>query len=280
MVPGDPVLYMLRENADTEAIERLRMQLGLDLPLHLQYFNYLERILRGDLGRSMVSNVPVLELILSRAPLTLELAVAAVVIGVSLGIPAGVIAAVHQYSKWDYILMAGAILGISMPEFWVGLMLILVFSLGLGWLPSSGYGGVDHMLMPAFTLALSAIGVIARLTRSEMLGTIRQDYIRTARAKGLTERAVIYVHALRNALIPVVTWVGLRFGWILCGAVVVETIFAWPGVGSLAILAINSRDYIMLQGIVLFMAVVFTTINLVVDLTYAYLDPRIGKTLK
>lgn len=274
--PGDPAVLILGEHASSEQLEALRQQLGLDQPYHVQYLRWVSRAVQLDLGRSVRSNKPVVEEIVERLPATGELALAAIGVAIAIGLPAGVISAVRPNSLWDHAFTIGALAGVSMPVFWQGLMLILLFSVYLGWLPSSGYmGGWQYLVLPAITLGTGAAAGITRMTRATMLETIRQDYIRTARGKGLSEGRIFWRHALRNALIPVVTVVGLEFGALMAGAVITETIFAWPGLGSLAVDAIRSRDFPLVQGIVVTFAVTYALINLVVDVVYAYLDPRL-----
>ncbi|MDQ7860034.1 MAG: ABC transporter permease [Armatimonadota bacterium] len=297
LIPGDPVVIMIgAENASVEEVARLRRVLGLDQGLHVQYLRFLGRILRGDLGRSLASDEPVALLIRERLPATIELTLAATTIALAIAIPAGVLAAVRRYSAVDTASTVGALLGVSMPNFWLGVMLIFLFALRLGWLPASGRGepvlagvgsllvtgnpaglatAATHLILPAVTLGSALAAVVTRLMRSSMLEVIGQDYIRTARAKGLRGGRVVLRHALRNALIPVVTVVGLEFGALLGGAVITETIFAWPGIGRLAIRSIVQRDFPVVQGVVLMIAVVRVLANLCVDVAYAAIDPRI-----
>ena len=275
IVPGDPAYLLAGEFATEEVIERLRAEMNLDKPLHIQYILYLRDLFTGNLGYSYRTQAPALEEILARFPNTLILTLAAMAIAIGVGIFAGVISATRQYSKSDYTVMVLAVFGVSLPNFWQGLMLILIFSVMLGLLPSGGIGGPQHLILPAITLASSPTALIARMTRSSLLEVLRQDYIRTARAKGLPERIVQYRHALRSALIPVITVIGLYFGILLGGAVVTETVFAWPGVGRLLIESIAARDYIMVQAIAIFITFIFVVSNLIVDILYAYIDPRI-----
>mgnify|MGYP000374325286 CR=1 FL=1 len=276
LIPGDPVMYMLRGRMPSrEVIERMRAELGLNLPLHEQYFRYLSGLLRGDWGTSLRTRAPVLQEILSRYPNTIVLAVAAMFISVVVGVIAGIISAVKRYSLFDYLSMAGALFGVSMPSFWLGLMLILIFAVQLRLLPVSGYKSPEAIILPAITLGTGGAGVLARLTRSSMLEVLGQDYVRTARAKGLAERIVIYRHALKNALIPVLTMAGMQFGFLLGGAVIVEMIFAWPGIGRLAVMSIYAHDIPVVQGCTLFFTAIFILTNLAVDILYAYIDPRI-----
>ncbi|MBT9173095.1 MAG: Dipeptide transport system permease protein DppB [Syntrophomonadaceae bacterium] len=278
--PGDPALLMLGERATEEQLQLLRQEMGLLEPLPVQYARFLGAALQGDLGRSYRSGRPVMTEVLSRLPATAELAVAAVVIAVLIGVPVGVLSAVKQYSLLDNAGMLLALLGASLPSFWLGLMLMLLFAVNLGWLPPSGRDGLSSLVLPALTLGAGAAALITRMTRSSMLEVINQDYVRTARAKGLPEKTVIYSHAFRNALLPVVTVIGLQFGALLGGAVITETVFAWPGAGRLAVEAIRAKDYPVVQGAVLMLAFAFAIVNLLVDLLYAFLNPRIRARYK
>lgn len=275
LAPGDPARIMLGVLASDEAVAELRSALDLDRPIPVQYISWLTRVARGDFGRSIQTRRPVLQTIWSRLPATLELTFAAMILSLLIAIPAGIISATRQNSAFDYGSMAGALFGVSMANFWLGLMLMLVFGLHLGWLPISGRGGLSHLILPAITLGTGMAALIARLVRSSMLEVIRLDYIRTARAKGLMERSVIYKHALRNALIPVTTVVALRLPMLFSGAVVTETIFAWPGMGRLLVTAIFERDFPVVQGTVLILALIVILANLLADIAYAYIDPRI-----
>lgn len=276
LAPGDPAVLMLGEGASPEQYEALRRELGLNDPYYVQYWRWLSRAVQLDLGRSIRSQKPVAEEIGERLPATGELALAAIALAVVIGIPAGVVSALRPNSVLDHVFSVGALAGISMPVYWQGLMLIILFSVRLGWLPSSGrMGGWEYLVLPAITLGTSAAASITRMTRTTMLEAIRQDYVRTARGKGVSEFKVIYRHALRNGLIPVVTVIGLEFGSLMAGAVITETIFAWPGIGRLAVDAIRSRDFPLVQGVVITFAVVYALVNLAVDLFYAYLDPRL-----
>jgi len=276
IVPGDPAKMMLGELAvQKEAVANLRHQLGLDDPIPVQYWHFLTGALHGDLGRSILENQPVARMIWQSLPSTVELTLAGLGIAVLLGGILGVTAAVRQNTWVDTASMVFALWGVSMPTFWMGLLLIFFFSLKLGWLPATGQGGLHRLIMPAFTLGYVAAAVIARLVRSSMLEVLRQDYVRTARAKGLADRLVIYRHALKNALIPVVTVLGLQFGALLGGAVIIETVFSRPGIGRLAVTSILSKDFQVTQGTVLMSAVFYTLVNIVVDVTYAFVDPRI-----
>ena len=275
LTPGDPASVMLGENATPEQVQALQRSLGLDQPLVLQYARFLGRALRGDLGTSIRAQRPALEVVLERLPATLLLTAGAFSFAVLIGMPIGVISAVKRLSFWDHGSMALALLGQSMPGFWLGLVLITVFAVHLRWLPASGMGSLSHVVLPAITLGMFLIGLIIRLTRSSMLDVLGQDYVRTARAKGLAERMVVMQHALMNALIPVVTLVGLQLGLLLGGAVITETVFAWPGVGLATVTAIHQRDYPVVQCAVLVSAVLVLSINWAVDLLYHYLDPRV-----
>jgi len=276
LVPGDPAKMMLGELAvDEEVVANFRHQLGLDDPVPVQYWRFLRNALRGDLGRSILENQPVARMIWQVLPSTVELTLAGMGVAVLLGGLLGVTAAVRHHTWVDNGSMLLALWGVSMPSFWMGLLLIFLFSLKLGWLPATGQGGWVRLVMPAFTLGYVAAAVIARLVRSSMLEVLRQDYVRTARAKGLAERLVVYRHALRNALIPVVTVMGLQFGALLGGTVVIETVFSRPGIGRLAVTSILSKDFQVTQGTVLMSAVFYTLVNIIVDVSYAALDPRI-----
>ncbi|AJG71392.1 nickel ABC transporter permease [Bacillus anthracis] len=275
MVPGDPALLIAGEGASKETVEQIRHQLGLDKPFIMQYFSYIGNILQGDFGVSIRSNRPVLDEVLIRLPITIELALCSIVITVVIGMIAGIISATKQYSWTDVSIMIIALLGVSLPSFWFGLMLIFYFSVQIQIFPVSGWGTWMHMVLPALTLGASGAAIVARMTRSSMLDVIRQDYIRTARAKGVKERVVIYKHALKNALIPVITVVGLQFGALLGGTVLVESVFAINGLGRLIVDAIRMRDLPMLQGGVLIASVIFVLVNLIVDILYRYFNKRI-----
>ncbi|HDR7285461.1 nickel ABC transporter permease [Bacillus cereus group sp. BfR-BA-00331] len=275
MVPGDPALLIAGEGASKETVEQIRHQLGLDKPFIMQYFSYIGNILQGDFGVSIRSNRPVLDEVLIRLPITIELALCSIVITVVIGMIAGIISATKQYSWTDVSIMIVALLGVSLPSFWFGLMLIFYFSVQIQIFPVSGWGTWMHMVLPALTLGASGAAIVARMTRSSMLDVIRQDYIRTARAKGVKERVVIYKHALRNALIPVITVVGLQFGALLGGTVLVESVFAINGLGRLIVDAIRMRDLPMLQGGVLIASVIFVLVNLIVDILYRHFNKRI-----
>lgn len=273
--PGDPARMVLGEMATEEQVQELRDDLGLNDPLIVQLGRYLGDLLHGDFGNSYMSKAPVLDEILARFPTTLLLASLSVLIMVCLGIPVGIISAVKQYSWLDNVFMALALVGVSMPTFWIGMQMVKVFSLDLGWLPSSGFYGPKYWIMPALSIGIANAGIIARMTRSNMLEVIRADYITTARAKGQTERKIILHHALRNSLLPIVTMVGIQLGLALGGAMVTETVFSIPGIGTYMLSAIKTRDYPVVQGGVIIIAMAFSLINLFVDILYAFIDPRI-----
>ena len=305
LIPGDPAIVMAGERATPEQVATLREQLGLNQPLPLQYLIFLSNLLRFNFGTSIITGVPIAQEIKIRWPATFELSVAAMLLATIIGIPAGVVAAVRKNSLIDNLTMSSSLLGVSLPIYWLGLLLIYLFSVNLHWLPPSGRLSIDagfnfklitgfyvldtvlqgnfqafkdvlaHLLLPAITLGTIPLAILARITRSAMLEVLSQDYIRTARAKGLLERWVIFKHALKNALLPVVTIIGLQFGTLLSGAILTETIFSWPGIGSWIYEGILSRDYPVVQGGVVFVAITFVIINLLVDLSYALLDPRI-----
>ena len=304
ITPGDPAELLLGERSTVEGLKAMREHLGLDKPLYVQYGMFLERLLQGDLGETIWTRQKVWIEVKQRFPATIELSVAAMTISCLLGMFFGIVSATKQYSIFDYLSMLGALVGVSMPIFWLGLVLMLIFSLHLGWLPVSGRLtiGVDldtitnfyildailtrngvalrdalrHIILPAVTLSTIPMAIVARMTRSSMLDVLRQDYIKTAKAKGLSQSKVIFKHALRNALIPVVTTIGLQFGILLGGAILTETIFAWPGVGKWMYDAVSQRDYMVIQGGTLFIATIFVVINLVVDVLYAVINPRIS----
>ena len=305
VIPGDPVQLMFAgTGAGAEQRQAMRHALGLDLPLPVQYVNYVSRAIRGDFGQSIHFKQPVLELILERMPATIELTLASFIIALAVAFPIGVLSALKRYTFIDHIVMTGATLGISLPTFWIGILLIMLVAVNLGWLP--GFGRIDyavhlqkitgfllidslltwnipalkntlaHLTLPALALGTAVATFSTRLIRSSMLEVISQDYVVTARAKGLGERVVIARHVLRNALIPVVTLIGVQIGSLLGGAVVAETIFAWPGIGRLVIQAIYNRDFLLVQGVVLFFALIRVTINLLTDVLYVWIDPRIS----
>ncbi len=285
LTPGDPAQLILGESASAEALEAKREELGLNDPFVVQYARYVFSAMQGDFGRSYTTNVPVTQEIMSRFPNTLVLTICAVILAILISIPVGVFTAVRQYSLWDSGIMLITLLGVSMPNFWLGLMLILQFSLNLGWLPAVGQpswsiNGIKALILPTLSLGSGTAAVITRMTRSTMLDVIRQDYIRTSRAKGVAELHVIYKHALKNALIPVITVIGIQFGGLLGGAILTESVFSWPGVGRLLVEAIRQKDTPRVMGVVIFLAVAFSIVNLIVDILYAYVDPRIKSQYK
>lgn len=275
LIPGDPVEMMLGESAQSADREALRTALGLDRPLPAQYVDYLQRLAGFDLGESLHSRQPVAAVLAERLPATVELTFWALLLAVVLAVPLGVVAATHRDGPADYGAMAFSLLGVSIPNFWLGPLLILVFSLWLGWTPVSGRDSPASVILPAVTLGFALSAILARMVRSSLLEVLHEDYIRTARAKGLSERAVIWRHALRNAWLPVITLLGLQLGALLGGAVITETVFAWPGVGSLLVEAIQKRDYPVVQGCVLLISLAYVGVNLLTDLVYAWIDPRI-----
>jgi len=303
LIPGDPAQTMLGERATDEALQRLREQMGLNDPLPVQFWRYVKDLLRGDLGRSIMSNNPVSAELAQRFPATLELSFFAIMFAVLVGIPAGIFASINQTSWFDNLSMLIALMGVSMPIFWLGLMFIWLFAVELGWFPPSSRIGVGldftpitnlyvidsilqlnfsalkdilhHLVLPAVALGTIPMAIIARMTRSSMLEVLRKDFIRTAYAKGLKRKVVIFKHALKNAMVPIITVVGLQFGVLLGGAVMTETIFSWPGLGKYLVDAIYARDFPIVQGGILFFAGVFVIVNLIVDLSYALVDPRI-----
>lgn len=303
IIPGDPAEMMLGERANEASLQAVRQQLGLDKPLHVQYGLFMSRLVQGDLGRALRTNEKITTEIATLFPATLELSLVAIVIAAVLGMLAGIISATRQYSIFDYGSMLFSLVGVSMPIFWLGLVLMIIFSLKLGWLPLSGRLSYDmvidhvtglylvdsiltgnwagfkdalhHIIMPAFTLSTIPMAIIARMTRSSMLEVLRQDYIRTAKAKGLAPRIVHYKHALKNALIPIITIIGLQFSILLGGAILTETIFAWPGIGLWILNSVYARDFNAVQGGTMLIAMLFVMINLLVDILYAWVNPRI-----
>jgi len=274
--PGDPVMAMVGERADEETIARLRRELRLDDPIHVQFAHYVGGIARGDLGRSYITNRPILRDIRERFPKTLQLAGAAMLLAAAIGITLGILSARRPGGIIDRIGLGVAYLGVSFPVFWVGLLLILLFSVTLRILPPSGAGGWKYLILPAIALGMRSIAFLARMTRSAMLEALGSDFVRTARAKGLTEQTVVVRHALRNALIPIITVLGLDFGSYLTGSILTETIFSWPGLGRYVVNAISRRDLPAIQGSVLFLSTVFVLVNLLTDLAYAKADPRVS----
>jgi len=303
LAPGDPVRTMLGQHATQQEIDDIRAKYGLDQPLYVQYFIWLGDVIQGDFGRSILTHEKVTTEIASRFPNTIELAIAAMIFAILIGVVAGIISATKQYSVADYSVMGLALFGISMPVFWLGIMLMMIFGVFLGWLPIGGridlllpfqritgfmvidsiitlngaalVSVIRHLLLPAIALGTIPMAIIARTTRSSMLEVLRQDFIRTERAKGLSEWKVIYKHAIRNAMVPVVTVIGLNFGLLLSGAILTETVFSWPGVGRLVVDAVYARDYPLVIGCILIFALVFVIVNLITDLLYTYIDPRI-----
>lgn len=280
LTPGDPVEMRLGDNYTQESYESMTRELGLDKPFLMRYANYIAKAVKGDFGLSYTTGRPVFDEIEARLPNTVILAAFSMLFAIVIGIPLGVISATHQYSFLDTGAMFFALLGVSMPNFWLGLMLILIFAARLGWFPSANFSGFKSLILPSITLGANSLAIITRMTRSSMLETIRQDYIRTARAKGAKEGTVIIKHALRNAMIPIITTIGLQFGFSIGGAVLVETVFSWPGIGRLLVESIKYKDMPIVMAIVLIMAALFTLINLCIDIIYAFLDPRIRAQYK
>jgi ABC-type dipeptide/oligopeptide/nickel transport system permease component len=276
VAPGDPVMAMVGERADEETIARLRRELRLDEPIYKQFGHYVGGVVRGDLGRSYITNRPIQQDIRERFPKTLQLAGAAMLLAAVVGITLGILSAWRPGGLIDRFALGLAYLGVSFPVFWVGLLLILLFAVTLRWLPPSGFGGWEYLILPALALGMRSIAFLARMTRSAMLEALGSDFVRTARAKGLTERTVIARHALRNALIPIITVLGLDFGSYLTGSILTETIFSWPGLGRYVVNAIARRDLPAIQGSVLFLSAVFVMVNLITDLAYAKADPRVS----
>lgn len=275
LTPGDPALIMAGESAPEATVNAIRRRLGLDNPLHIQYFDFLKNVLTLDFGTSIRDNIPVSDHISARFFITFELAVISTAFSIFAGLLVGIVSAVWKYSFWDVSLMVITLFGLSMPNFWLGLMLIQWFSINLGWFAPTGWGNPNQMVLPVIALGTAGAAIIARMTRSSMLDVIGQDYIRTARAKGVKERSVIFKHALKNALIPVVTVAGLQFGYFLSGSVLTESVFAINGLGRLIIDSIFARDFPVVQGTVLVLAVMFVTVNFLVDITYKLLNKRV-----
>jgi ABC-type dipeptide/oligopeptide/nickel transport system permease component len=275
LVPGDPIEQMLGEGARPVDIAALRHSYGLDQPLSQQYLHYWRGVLHGDLGQSLRLNDSVTHLVLARYPYTAELTVAALLIALALAIPAGIAGAIRRGRWQDHTLSVVSLLGLSFPGFALGPILILLVSIKLGWLPVSGAGDISHLVLPAITMGGALAAILTRMVRTSMLEELGQDYIRTARAKGLSESTVVYKHALRNALIPIITLVGLQFGALLAGAIVTETIFSWPGLGRLTVSAISNRDYALLQGCILAVGLTYVLVNLATDVLYLVVNPRI-----
>jgi ABC-type dipeptide/oligopeptide/nickel transport system permease component len=275
IIPGDPVQQMLGEGARAEDLQQLRHSLGLDRPISAQYAHYLLGVLHGNLGESFRFQQPVTRVVLSRYPATLELALVALLVCAAISIPAGIYAAEHRGTTTDHAVGVFTLFGLSVPNFALGPVLILIFSVILGWLPVSGRGGPAHLILPAITLGAALAAILTRMVRSSVIEELSSDYVRTARAKGLSESQVLFRHAFRNALIPILTILGLQFGTLLAGAIVTETIFSWPGIGRLAVQAISARDYPLLQGCILLIAVSYVVVNLLTDMIYALVDPRV-----
>ena len=275
LVPGDPAQAMMGDGASPQDVAELRKSLGLDQPLLTQYGTFLRNAIKGDLGKSFRTGQPVTMMIVERIPATAELAVAAMIIAVLIAIPLGVIAAVWRGTAIDYSAMTFALAGVSIPNFWLGPLLAIVFAVELGWLPVSGRGTLAHLVLPAISLGLALAAILARMTRASLLDELGELYVRAARARGVSNTAAISRHALRNSMVPLLTIIALQFGAVLTGAVITETIFAWPGIGRLLIQSIGFRDYPMVQGCILLIAVTYVSVNLVTDLMYGVLDPRI-----
>jgi ABC-type dipeptide/oligopeptide/nickel transport system permease component len=275
IVPGDPVQQMLGEGARAEDLRQLRHTLGLDLPIPAQYGRYLAGVARGNLGESIRFQQPVLRVVLSRYPATLELSLFALLVCAAIAIPAGLFAAEYRGTAADHAVGLFTLFGLSLPNFALGPLLILVFSVLVGWLPVSGRGGISHLVLPAVTLGAALAAILTRMVRTSVMEELSSDYVRTARAKGLSEPAVLFHHAFRNALIPILTILGLQFGTLLAGTIVTESIFSWPGIGRLAVQAIEARDYPLLQGCILLIAVSYVLVNLLTDLVYGLVDPRV-----
>jgi peptide/nickel transport system permease protein len=274
-IPGDPAQAMLGEGAAPEDVAQLRARLGLDRPLPVQYASFLRGVMRGDLGVSLRNNQPVTQQILERLPATAELAIASMAVAVCIALPLGIIAAVWRGTSVDFGAMTLSLIGISVPNFWLGPLLAMIFSVELGWLPVGGRGTFAHLILPSLTLGAALAAILARMTRASLLEELHEPYVLAARAKGVSRTRAVLHHAFRNSLIPIVTILGLQFGVVLTGAVITETIFAWPGIGRLLIQSISFRDYPLVQGCVLLIAVTYVGVNLITDLTYGFLDPRI-----
>ena len=284
VLPGNPAVSILGPQASSEDIEKMEEEMGLNDPMPVQYVKYMAGVLTGDLGTSYRYNRPVAELILEKLPNTIQLAVTSLVLALLIGVPLGILSAVKQYSIFDYVAMITALVGVSMPAFWLGLMLVLVFSVNLGWFPTMGMGSlanglgdfISHLCLPSLCLSFGSMANFARISRSSMLEVVDQDYMKAVRAKGIRETVVILKHGLKNALPPIVTVLGMRISALMTGAIMIETIFAWPGIGRLIVDAINNNDFEMIQGTVLFMAILYVTVNLVVDIVYLYINPKVS----
>ena len=283
-IPGNPARTLLGPQASAEEIAAMEIKLGLDQPKILQYLDYMGDVLQGNFGNSYMYNQPVLDLILQRIPGTLQITLTALVIAIIIGVAIGMFSALHQYSAFDYVFMILALVGVSMPIFWLGMMLVNLFSVQLGWLPPLGRGSLDvslwdfvsHMILPCACLCTIPMATFARITRSSMLEVIHSDSIKALRARGISEKSIIFKHALKNALPPIVTVVGLQLASCFTGAILTESIFSWPGLGTMIVNAINNRDYMLIQGMVLFFALIFVVINLIVDIVYMLINPRVS----
>ncbi|XCP85040.1 ABC transporter permease [Roseburia hominis] len=284
VLPGNPAVSILGPQASAEDIEKMEEEMGLHDPLPVQYVHYIGGLLTGDLGTSYRYHRPVAGLILEKLPNTLQLAMTSLVIALLIGVPVGILSAVKQYSIFDYVAMITALVGVSMPTFWLGLMLVLVFSVNLGWFPTmgmatlaDGFGAVvSHLFLPALCLSFGSMANFARISRSSMLEVVNQDYMKAVRAKGIRESVVIMKHGFKNALPPIVTVLGMRIASLMTGAIMIETIFSWPGIGRLIVEAINNNDFELIQGAVLFMAVLYVGVNLIVDIAYLYINPKVS----
>ena len=276
LIPGDPVEVMLGETVSSADKEGLRRAMGLDLPVGTQYLRFLQALAQGDLGRSLYQQGGVAELVFSRLPATIELTLSAMGVALLIAFPLGILAAVKKNRWADRGALLFSLLGLAMPNFWLGPLLMIVFSIGLGWLPVSGRGGPQHLILPSFTLGMVMASILIRMIRSSLLEAINEDYIRTARAKGVSERKIWLKHALRNSLLPVITILGLQFGALLAGSIITETIFAWPGIGRLTIQAIQTRDYPLAQGCILVISTSYLVVNLLTDILYRLVDPRVS----
>jgi len=276
LIPGDPVEVMLGETVSSADKEGLRRAMGLDLPIGTQYLRFLQALAQGDLGRSLYQQGGVAELVFSRLPATIELTLSAMGVALLIAFPLGILAAVKKNRWADRGALLFSLLGLAMPNFWLGPLLMIVFSIGLGWLPVSGRGGPQHLILPSFTLGMVMAAILIRMIRSSLLEAINEDYIRTARAKGVSERKIWLKHALRNSLLPVITILGLQFGALLAGSIITETIFAWPGIGRLTIQAIQTRDYPLAQGCILVISTSYLVVNLLTDILYRLVDPRVS----
>ncbi len=275
IVPGDPVQQMLGQDARADDLAQLRHSLGLDQPIGVQYEKYLAGLAQGNWGTSLRYSAPVRQIVLERFPATLELSLAALLVCIAIAIPAGVYSARRRGSRADHATSVFTLLGLSVPNFALGPVLILIFSVEIGWLPVSGRGGLSHLILPAITLGAALAAILTRMVRGSMIEELSSDYVRTARAKGISESSVLFRHAFPNALIPIITIVGLQFGSLLAGTIVTETIFSWPGIGRLAVQAISARDYPLLQGCILVIALSYVVVNLLTDLIYTVVDPRV-----